>query len=81
VTWVNKEFEEKRDEGKYIGNLKVLMNMLFVLCNKCRIFPAKAERKRISPRNTPLLEISAIKNHHVLMTGSKNIKHLRQVMG
>lgn len=41
---MNKEFEEKRAESKYIGNLKALKNTPFVLCNKCMIFPAKAER-------------------------------------
>lgn len=53
VTWLNKEFEEKRAEGKYIGNLKALMNTPFVLCNKCMIFPAKAERNGF-PKECPI---------------------------
>lgn len=80
VTWMNKDFEEERAEGKYTGNLKVLMNTPFVLCNTCMIFPAKAERKWISPRNVPSLgKKSVIKSHHVLRRCSKKIKHLRQV--
>ena len=82
VTWMNKEFEEKRAEGKYIGSLKVLMNTPFVLCTKCMIFPAKAERKWIFPRNVPSLEKTpAIKSQHALRWYSKKIKHLRQMMG
>lgn len=74
VTWVNKDFEEKRAEGKYIRNLKVLMNTPFVLSNKRMVFPAKAERKWISPRNVPSLEKrSAIKSHHVLRRCSKRL--------